>query len=132
FYSVPEYLRGSPQLVVRQDVEITARFSEASAQAEEPLSEEKPPEMTSPPEPEAGKSIQPIIHYNPQSVQIVVVNSIVRRHKEKRCFLPEGCAPAFRPDFNDRRFIHPSAFDPGGSRQFIHPGSFRSPRRSKN
>ena len=123
FYSVPEYLRGSPQLVVRQDVEITARFSEAPAQAEQPLSEEKRPEVGSPSEPEPSKIPQPIIHYNPQSIQIVVVHSIVRRPKEKRCLFPEGCVPAFRPNFNDRRYIHPSVFN-GGPQQHLQPQLF--------
>lgn len=126
FYSVPESLRGSPNLITRNDWKESVAF-------QEPIAEPKVSEGISPPGPEPTQSTPPVvIHYNPQPLTIVVVHSIMRRPKEKRCFLPEGCAPAFRPDFNDRRYVHPSAFDPGGSRQFIHPGSFRSPRRSKN
>jgi len=81
--------------------------------AEEYIRPEEP-EAISAPEPKESKAPPLIIYYNPQYFQIVVVNSFARPAKK------EKSRGVFRPSFDDRRFIHPSAFD-GGSRQFIRP-----------
>ncbi len=122
--SVPEPLRGSPLLTIRRDLDIKSESSETSTLSEvarqDPVLEAKTPEAVSPIEPEATKVDQPIIHYNPQYFHIVVVHSIVRHPKKRPCLIPEGCRTVFRPNFEDRRYIHPSVFN-GGSRQYIHP-----------
>ena len=127
-HSVPEALRGSLELIIREDFDTRAGSSEKGVAEEEPVLEPKAPEVVNLPEPEATKAPQPIIHYNPQHFNIVVVHSIVRRPKEKRCLIPEGCKPAFRPNFDDRRYIHPSAFN-GGPQQYIQPQLFPPARR---
>jgi len=131
--SVPESLWGSPDLIIRREVDLAGSFSEIYAPAdifrEEPVSLPREPERIRPQEPEPAGAAQPIIHYNTQHINIVVINNhIVRAPKHIPCAVPEGCKPVLKPNFNDRRFIHPSVFD-GGSRQFIHPESLKSARR---
>ncbi|HWO43740.1 MAG TPA: DUF4124 domain-containing protein [Candidatus Eisenbacteria bacterium] len=69
--------------------------------------------------PPAPAEPAPFIYYAPQEVTIVVSNSSRRRFHKPPCKV--HCGPSFRPDFNDRRYIHPSVFN-GGSRQYIQPG----------
>lgn len=57
--------------------------------------------------------------YAPQENTIVVVNGQQHAARHQPC-RGERCAPAFRPDINDRRHIHPSVFS-GGSRQYVRP-----------
>lgn len=128
-HSVPESLRDSPRLIIREDFEITGRWSETLTPPEvtiqEPILEPKVPEVVRLPRPEPAKVAPTIIDNSQHFTTIVIVNSFVRRSKKRRCLIPEGCRPVFRPNFNDRRFIHPSVFNSGGSRQYIHPESFR-------
>lgn len=110
---VPEGLRNSPQLIIRQSL--------PEPTWQEPIWEEKRPEAEISGDEEPIKLPQPVVHYSPQQTTVVVVNTaVVRRPREKRCLIPEGCKPVFQPNFNDRRYIHPSVFD-GGSRQYIQP-----------
>lgn len=124
--SVPQPVRDSPQLIIWQNLASndknveTPTFPEIPRQ--EPLLEEKPPETTGPAEREPAKLPQQVVHYSPQHTTIVVVNNttIVRRPKERSC-VTEGCKPVLpQLNFNDRRYVHPSAFD-GGPRQYIQP-----------
>lgn len=123
-HSVPEEIRDSPGLMIRRDLEITGKFLETSIRPanmdEEPLSQSKPPEVTAPPEPELKTAAPPNINYSVQQTTIVVVNSVVHHPRKHSCPGSEGCQGVFRPNFEDRRFIHPSVFD-GGTRQFIQP-----------
>ena len=111
YQAVPEPLRGSPRLIVREDLHISGKNSETSPRSEkarkEPVPESRAPEGTRPPEPKPEKPIPQIINNSQHFTTIVVVNSFLRRPKKKRCLLPGGCRPAFRPNFKDRRFIHP-------------------------
>lgn len=131
-YSVPEEIRGSPGLMIRRDLEVTGKFLETSVRPantdEEPLSQPKPPEVTAPPEPEPKTAAPPNINYSVQQTIIVVVNSVVRHSRKHACPGSEGCQGVFRPNFEDRRFIHPSVFN-GGSRQFVQPELFPSTRK---
>jgi len=120
--SVPEPLRNSPRLIVRQDLAKGEVSSTAPTPpvltTGEPVAQPKAIEEI---EPEPAKVIPQVVHYQPQYSTVVVVNTIVHQPRKKKfCAIPEGCPPAFRPNFNDRRYIHPSVFD-GGSRQYIHP-----------
>lgn len=132
-HSVPEALRNSPQLVIRQDLAPRDKNFEASnlpeGPGQEPAPEEKLPKATSPADREPANLPRQVVHYNPQQTTIVVVNhtTIVRPPKDKIC-ASEGCKPVFQPNFNDRRYIHPSVFD-GGSRQYLQPESSQSSRR---
>jgi len=58
-----------------------------------------------------------VVTYAPQEV-IVVVNSNSPQPNVHPCNFGNHCKPASRPDFTDRRYIHPSVFD-GGSRRSI-------------
>ena len=122
--SVPESVRASPGLIIRQDIAVKAISSEISSQPEnanlQPPLQPQPPEVVGP----SGSEQKPLpptnIHYNPQPVTIVVVNSTVHHPRKHPCHSPDGCQGVFRPNFDDRRYIHPSVFN-GGSRQYIHP-----------
>jgi len=122
-HSVPESLRDSPALIIRQDLDLktspgAADYPEIAT--EEPLSRPKAPEATNPSEPELKTAAPPNINYSVQQTTIVVVNSVVHHPRKHSCPGSEGCQGVFRPNFEDRRFIHPSVFD-GGTRQFIQP-----------
>lgn len=131
--SVPESVRASPGLIIRQDIAAKAISSEISSQPEnaslEPPLQPKLPEAAIQPEPEQKTVAPPVIHYSPQNITIVVVNSVVQHPRKHPCPGPARCQPqVFRPNFEDRRYIHPSVFD-GGSRQYIHPGLSQPPRK---
>ena len=127
--SIPESLRNSPKLIIRHETPTRGRFSEIPPAPESPVSEvippSQPPEVSSR-ELELGEfsppviydSPSPVVYYVPQDVQIVVVNPVVGHLHGKFCPTPGGCGRIFRPNFNDRRFVHPSVFN-GGSRQFV-------------
>jgi hypothetical protein len=58
-----------------------------------------------------------VVTYAPQQV-IVVVSSNSRQPNVHPCNFGSNCKAAFfRPDFTDRRHIHPSVFG-GGSRRY--------------
>lgn len=116
-YSVPDQIRRSPDLIVRTDLEVSGDTpaAEESPADESPSPAPEPPRNT---EEEAAAAPTPVIvSYEPQPVTIIVVNSRVSVPKKKPC---PGCKPAIRPDFQNRRYVHPSVFD-GGPRQFVHP-----------
>lgn len=122
--AVPDAVRRSPELVVRRDIETETM----SAGTDDPLTEKKPTresDTTKKKSPEtvsvdSGKGAPAGVSYHSEPVTIVVVNSILRRPGKHPCHAKGNCQPAFRPDFNDRRHIHPSVFG-GGARQYIHP-----------
>ena len=58
------------------------------------------------------------------NVTVIVVNN---SEQNKPCH-GHGCAARFKPNFNDRRYIHPDVFN-GGTRQYIQPGSGARRRR---
>ena len=131
-HSVPESLRGSPSLIIRQDFNAQRTPPGISSQpenkSEEPPSQPKSPEVVSPPESEQKTVAPPKLDYHPQFINIVVVNSVVHHPRKHLCPSPQGCQGAFQPNFEDRRYIHPSVFN-GGSRQFIQPELFPPTRR---
>lgn len=131
-HSVPDSLRGSPGLIIRQDLDVKRASWEIFDQAEyrntEAISPPKTAEIHRPTEPEQKTAAPPTIQYSPQFTNVVVINSTVLHPKKHRCPSSQGCQGTFRPNFDDRRYIHPSVFD-GGSRQFIQPGFFQSRRK---
>jgi hypothetical protein len=116
---IPESIRNSAAVIVRKDLDVK---------------NQSPPE---PPAPLVASGTPSAIHqsedgthqigtaletYAPQEVNIVVVGSFdSQRPHTHPCKFGGNCKPAFRPNFADRQYIHPSVFD-GGSRQYIHPG----------
>ena len=128
-HTVPGLLRNSPHLIIRQD-----SWAEKSSLSSTPPETLPPEEALSPKEVEPMKAAPPIIHYNPQQITIVVVNTIVSRPKDRICIVggsaldAQWCRPVPRFNFDDRRYIHPSVFN-GGSRQFIQPELFPPTRR---
>jgi hypothetical protein len=125
---VPEPLKDTPRLIVREDFLTEGELSGSSPQFENlgqgPVPAPQVPEVKRIPVPEPVRVVPQVIdnsqHYN----TIVVVNSFATRQFAKSCLLPNGCRPVFRPNFRDRRYIHPSVFG-RGSRQYIRPGSFQ-------
>ncbi|MFQ5853692.1 MAG: DUF4124 domain-containing protein [Candidatus Binatia bacterium] len=128
YQAVPEPLKGSPRLVVREGFQIEGESSKTSTLSQtpgqRPIPEPKAREVIRAPEPQAVKAVPAIIDHSQHFTTIVVVNSNVLRLKKKPCLTAEGCRPVFRPNFADRRYIHPSVFS-GGSRQYIRPESFQ-------
>jgi hypothetical protein len=114
--NVPAKVRASSDLTVRPNFLTPSEPAPAPPLLPVPTAEsraEPPAENASP-----STALQETIHYAPHETTIIVVNSH-RASRLHRC-VGNRCAPAFRPDFNDRRYIHPSVFD-GGSRQYIQP-----------
>lgn len=131
FLSVPDAFRNSRNLTVRREAIEKRRSVEASVAKE--VSENAPPqdslprEDPGPREHEVSELSSPVIYYNPENVAIVVVNSVAPQ--KKHCLLRHRCEPAFRPNFNDRRFIHPSAFNRASHLSIRPKKAFRSARR---
>jgi hypothetical protein len=119
--AVPQAARNSASFIVRRDFTIN-KIPEVTQMSVEPLVQ---PEMARPAEP-ASLPSQPLATvYAPQEVTIVVVNSSIGRPKHDPCKFGAHCRPVFRPDFNNRQYIHPSVFN-GGSRQYVHPSVFNA------
>jgi hypothetical protein len=119
-HNVPQSVRDSAKLVIRKDYLVSSKPSHELNVTAEPI----PPDVKADTQKGSGtesEQSEPIsITYSPQEVNIVVVNSNVRRPKIRACSANHNCRPIFRPAFNNRQYIHPSVFD-GGSRQYIHP-----------
>ncbi|MBI2997222.1 MAG: DUF4124 domain-containing protein [Deltaproteobacteria bacterium] len=119
--SIPESIKGSTRLIVRTDMRPTNESIETTPAAEQAVEEPTFEAEPAPSEPQLAKTPTPIVHYNPQQVTIVVVNTLVSKLKSPQCGRHvQSCRGTFRPSFDDRRFTHPSVFD-GGSRQYIQP-----------
>jgi hypothetical protein len=117
--SIPESIRNSRQVITRNDLAVTDQ-SISGPQTTRP--QQSLPQLSQAPvESEREQIVPPTIVIVPQETTIVVVNSHRDRKKPPPCVQGPHCPPAFRPNFNDRRYIHPSVFFPGGSRQYIEP-----------
>lgn len=119
-YAVPKEIRNSGRLQMRKDF-----FPATPTRAK--LGEKTPVE---PPASSGSDTVTPMqveaipqprvqVIYAPQENTIVVVNGQQRSVRHRPC-RGERCAPAFRPNANDRQYIHPSVFG-GGSRQYVRP-----------
>ncbi len=133
-YSVPEPIRGSRQLIIRRDFDRKEKTVDMSKNSEEVVSEaspEVPSDQGSQPSTPISREPSPSVTFEgPQPINIIIVN-IHRLHPGKKlCLPPHGCAGGFKPNFNDRRFIHPSVFD-GSSSLFNQPRLFSRPRTRK-
>jgi len=121
-HSVPESVRSSAALVTRRDLD-SSGSGELLLQPDqnivfEPFAQPQSREGVIPSEPE--KTTPPTnIFYSPQQI-IVVTNPAVIHPRKPACRIPEGCQGVFRPNPNDRRYIHPSVFS-GGGRQYVQP-----------
>lgn len=128
--SIPDSLRGSPSLIIRHDFEVkstVAGFLEQPSGVSD-QSAPPPPDAASPPDSPQKKAAPPNVQDYSQHITIVVVNSVVHQIRRHPCPSPDGCQGVFRPNFDDRRFVHPSVFN-GGSRQFVQPELFPSARK---
>jgi Domain of unknown function (DUF4124) len=122
---IPESIRNSAALIVRKDLEVK------SQPAEEPPAHPATPATPSAfdqSQDETHQTATAVVTQAPQEINIGVVgNSESRQRHLSPCKFGGNCKPAFRANFNDRQYIHPSVFD-GGSRQYIHPGSESLPK----
>lgn len=119
-HAVPKEIRNSGLLKMRKDF-----FSATPTRAK--LPEKTPGDLpaysssdTTTPLPVEAPTQPPVpVIYAPQENTIIVVNGQQHAARHQLC-RGKRCAPVFRPDFNDRQYIHPSAFS-GGSRQYVRP-----------
>jgi hypothetical protein len=115
-YSIPTSVRNSPLLIVRTDWH---SVSAPLAQKSDPPPAPVEPGETAEAENYGRQALPPQIVYVPQELNIVVVKR-AGFHKKNPCRTAGECKSVFRPDFTNRRYVHPSVFT-GGSRQYIHP-----------
>jgi hypothetical protein len=114
-YSIPESIRNSSALIVRKDMDIK---SHSSVTTFDPLPAAEILSATNPLDADPKPIATTVVTYAPQEV-VVVVNSNSRPPNIHPCNFGSHCKAAFfRPDFTDRRYIHPSVFD-GGSRRYV-------------
>ena len=113
-HSIPESIRNSSALIVRKDMDTKSRSSVATF---DPLPAAEISSATNPLDADPKPIATTVVTYAPQEV-IVVVNSNSGQPNLHPCNFGNHCKPAFRPDFTDRRYIHPSMFD-GGSRRYV-------------
>jgi Domain of unknown function (DUF4124) len=113
-YSIPESIRNSSALIVRKDMDTNGHSSMTTF---DPLPAPEISSATNPLDADPKPIATTLITYAPQEV-IVVVNSNSGQPNLHPCNFGNHCKPAFRPDFTDRRYIHPSVFE-GGSRRYV-------------
>ena len=111
--SIPESIRNSSTLIVRKDM-VSNSHSSVTAFAPLPAMEVS---GANPLDAEREPLATTVVTYAPQEV-IVVVNSNSGQPNLHPCNFGSNCKPAFRPDFTDRRYIHPSVFE-GGLRRYV-------------
>jgi Domain of unknown function (DUF4124) len=119
-YAVPESIQRSGKLLVRKDFLVNANPIGTVSLPAEPVQPKLNSETRYDSVSDSKQSEPASFTYSPQEINIVVVNQGVRRHKSRACGAGQGCKAGFHPDFNDRRYIHPSVFN-GGTRQYIQP-----------
>jgi hypothetical protein len=119
-YALPESVRNSAMLVVRKDFLISSGSGPETTPTVESIPLTGKPEAKKDPELDSKLPGVTAVTTSPQEITVLIVNSNVRRTKIKPCGSSHNCKPGFRPDFNNRQYIHPSVFS-GGSRQYIHP-----------
>jgi Domain of unknown function (DUF4124) len=112
--SIPESIRNSSALIVRKDMDTKSR---SPATTFDPLPAAEISSATNPLDAEPIPIATHVITYAPQEL-IVVVNSNSRQPNVHPCDFGSRCKSVFRPDFTDRRYIHPSVFD-GSSRRYV-------------
>ena len=124
-HRIPESIRNSSALIVRHDLDVK---SQAPKVTPVPLAT---PCVLNQPEEETYQIGTAVATYAPQEVNevnmVVVETSDSRRPSTPPCKFGSNCKPAFRANFDNRQYIHPSVFD-GGSRQYIHTGSPSFPK----
>ena len=115
-HRIPESIRNTSALIVRKDLDVKSQAPKATpAPLATPSALHQPHEETYP----TGTDV---VTNAPQEINMVAVEiSDSRPPATTPCKFGSNCKPVFRPNFNDRQYIHPSVFD-GGSRQYIHPG----------
>ena len=111
-YSIPESIRNSSALIVRKDMD-TKKHS--SVTIFDPLPAPEISSATSPFDADPKPIATTVVTYARQEV---VVNPNSGQPSVHLCNFGSNCKPAFRPDFTDRRYIHPSVFE-GGSRRYV-------------
>jgi hypothetical protein len=116
-YSIPESVRNSSLLIVRTDWHTSS--GPADRRPDPPPAPVQPGATEETESHERRLSPPPHVIYAPQELNIVVVHH-ARSHKKNPCRAAGECKAIFRPDFTNRRYVHPSVFT-GGSRQYIHP-----------
>lgn len=109
-----------PGLTVRRNY---LTDSEPANAAQPPAPPSRAETVAEPPAESLSPSTAPersVFNYAPQQTTIIVVNANPRHRERNPCAGNNHCPAAFRPNFNDRRYVHPSVFN-GGSRQYIQP-----------
>ena len=108
FYAVPDSVRRSENLIVRANF-----LSAAPSDSHQSISGPVPPAQPKVPrdfQPTAEPPGPAVVTYPPQEVTIIVVNSNTKPSNHRVCGARHNCEPAFRADFNNRQYIHPSVF----------------------
>ena len=121
YYATPVALRGTPDLIVRTDLG-RQQFVEPQTVSGTAVQER----WVTNTEIQGQSSRYADLNsdnFEPAQNVIVVVNDSLPANP---CL--HGCRVRFKPDFNDRQYIHPSVFN-APARQSIHRGPLRSGRR---
>ena len=122
YYATPVALRGTPDLIVRADLDSKERFVNAKTISATPIQERWAGTTDNYEQSSQYADLNSDSFATPQNVIVVVNDSL----PIKPCL--HGCGARFKPDFNDRQYIHPSVFN-APARQYIHRGPLRSGRR---
>jgi Domain of unknown function (DUF4124) len=121
YYATPVALRGTPDLIVRTDLG-RQQFVEPQTVSGTAVQQR----WVTNTENQGQSSRYADLNsdnFEPAQNVIVVVNDSLPTNP---CH--HGCRVRFKPDFNDRQYIHPSVFN-APARQYIHRGPLRSGRR---
>jgi hypothetical protein len=108
-YLISESIRSLPTFTVRRDLDTK---NNPSAEISAPLPALADSIATNRLDTGPNQTETSVETYAPQEVNIVVSNSNLQQANARPCkFI--NCKPVFRPNFDDRHYIHPSVFDGG-------------------
>src|SRR5215475_13751592 len=122
YYATPVALRGTPDLIVRNDLRSEKRFVNAKTVSATPIQERWAATTDNYEQSSGYADLNSDNFAAPQNIIVVVNDSLPL----KPCL--HGCRARFKQDFNDRQYIHPSVFN-APARQYIHRSPLRSGRR---
>jgi hypothetical protein len=113
-YLISESIRSLPTFTVRRDLDTK---NNPSAETFVPLPALADPSAINQSDTAPNQTESTVVRYAPQEVNIVASNSSLQRANIHPCKFG-NCKPAFRPNFDNRQYIHSSVFD-GGSRSRV-------------
>ena len=120
--AIPLFIQRSGKLLMRKNFFPAEESSAKSGAAAAPVAPKLDSEIANQSTFDSNSAdATPATDRPPQEIDTVIVESPRLRRTSPACPTGRTCkAQLFRPDFNNRQYLHPDVFN-GGSRQYIQP-----------